>query len=725
MAGPLVAVKSNAELDAHPELMGQPPVDQPGTEQPNENLITGLSAWLAGLWEIAKRAKIKPEQRMAANIRAKNSEYEPEVLAAIQATIGPNHKPGYMGITSTKCRAGKSWIKDYLFQPNPGQEPWDIAPTPIPELPPSIRMRLFEETKAWVEQQAMEYFYATGSLPDPSLMGQVLQEVLPEAEKRLQDSIRDAAETAAKKMRSKISDQFAEGGWEDALRECVDDLVDIGTMILKGPIFSRSPVLVRDINPATGMYETTIEDRIIQVWKRVNPFHFYPSPDASKTVLPWSFEKMRLTRRDLSELRGQPGFNTDFINEVLQAYDKKGLVEWTNIDQTKHDLEGKSGTSVYETELIDALEFQGSAPGRMLLEWGMSPDLVDDPDKEYNIQAWKIGRWVIKAMLNPDPLGKKNVFFCGFAENNDSFWHKGIPELVETVQTIGNAAVRSLRMNVAMASGPQIEVDKQRLAPGEKGGVVPYKVWYTTSAGMMESAAIKFYQPQMVTEKLIGVFEFCLGAADDDTGIPRYFYTGETRGGKAGDTVGGLQLLMSNASKGLKAVIQAIDTGVIRPSVQTQYHYNLQFEEDPGIIGDLRIIAKGSAILQAREQNAVRKLDMLERTNNPVDNQILGLRGRAMMLRGALESVGLDADKVLEEEEKIQKLTDGIRALTASGMPLQQATQMAMQMGASGQPGEVGPGRAPSSAMRQVDAAGQPVAGRDNQTNETLAGTRA
>lgn len=715
MAGSLVAVRTNAELDANPALMGReaPPPQQP----PDERLIVGLSARLAEKWEVAKRAKLKPEAQMIKNIRAKNSEYEPEVLAAIQATIGPNHRPGYMGITATKCRAAKSWIKDYLFQPAPGQEPWDIQATPIPELPPSVRQSLFEKSKAWVEEQAMMYFEMTGTFPDQQTMAFVLQQIFPEGEERLQTMMKDAADKAAKKMRTKIADQFAEGDWEGALRECVDDLVDIGTMIMKGPVFSRSPVVVRDFNVETGQYETRIEDRIIQIYRRVNPLFFYPSPDASKRSLPWSFEKIRLTRRDLSDLRGQPGYNTDYINEVLREYDKKGLVEWTNIDQTKHDLDGKSSTSIYETELIDALEFQGTAPGRDLLGWGMDPSLVTDPDKEYDIQAWKIGRWVIKAMLNPDPLGKPNIFYCGFSESNDSFWHKGVPELVEAVQTIGNAAVRSMRMNVAMASGPQVEVDKGRLAPGEKPGMVPYKIWLTTSAGMMESPAIKFYQPTMVSRQLIEVYKFCLEAADDDTGIPRYFYTGETRGGKAGDTVGGLQLLMSNASKGLKSVIQSIDAGVIKPSVRTQYHYNLQFDEDPGIIGDLRIIAKGSAILQAREQSAVRKLDMMERTNNPVDNQILGVRGRAMLMRQSLEAVGLDADKILDEEEKIQRLADGIRALTAAGMPLGQATSMAAQA--------TGPGAAPGERPREIDAAGNPVAGRDTQENATPKGTRA
>lgn len=715
--GTLVAVRSNSELDANPALMGGlvPTTSTPPAPQ-DAPLLLQIVSYQNDLWEKAKREKINHENRMVMNLRAKNSEYEPEVLAAIQATMGPNHKPTYMGITSTKCRAAKSWIRDYLFQPGAGNEPWDIQPTPIPELPQAIHARLFEDTKMWVQQQALEYFQQTGQLPDPELMDMVMQQILPDAEDRLSSSLRDAADKAAKKMRRKIADQFAEGGWEDALRDCVDDLVDLGTMILKGPIFTRSPVVVQSLNEETGAYEVKVEDRIIQTYKRVNPLHFYASPDASKNCLPWSFERIRLTRKNLSDLRGQPGFNTEFINEVLREHDKKGLVEWTNIDSAKANIEGRT-LGVLETELVDALEFQGTVPGRMLLEWGMSPDVVDDPDKEYEVQTWKIGRWIIKAMLNPDPLGKKNLFFCGFSENNDSFWHKGIPELVEAVQTIANAAVRALRINVAMAGGPQVEVNKQRLAPGEKGALVPYKIWYTTSAGMMESPAIKFYQPELLSTKFIEVYRFCLEAADDDTGIPRYFYTGETGGG-GGDTVGGLQLLMSNASKGLKAVIQSIDTGVIRPSVSTQYYYNLQFEEDVGNFGDLRIIAKGSVILQAREQSAVRKLDMMERTNNPGDNAILGVRGRAQMMHQALTSVGLDADKILDTEERIQKLADGIRAYTASGLPLQQATAMA-QATAGG-----GPGAAPKEGLRDLDAAGNPVAGQDTAENKTPKGTR-
>jgi len=357
--GSLVAVRGNAELDANPALMGGlvQATSVPPTAK-EEPMLLQIVAYQNGLWEKAKREKIKHENRMIMNLRAKNSEYEPEVLAAIQATMGPNHKPTYMGITSTKCRAGKSWIRDYLFQPGFGNEPWDIQATPIPELPAVVQEKLFAETTNWVKQQALEFFGMTGQLPDESLMDEVLQALMPEAETRLESMIRESADTAAKKMRRKIADQFAEGGWEEALRDCVDDLVDIGTMILKGPVFTRSPVVVQEINPETGEYEPRVEDRIIQTYKRVNPLLFYPSPDASKNSLPWSFEKVRLTRKNLSDLRGQPGFNTEYINEVLREYEQKGLVEWTNVDQPKANVEGRT-LGVLETELTTPWNSRG------------------------------------------------------------------------------------------------------------------------------------------------------------------------------------------------------------------------------------------------------------------------------------------------------------------------------------------------------------------------------
>ena len=721
-----INVQSNEQLDA--QIAAEDAALVAATPPPTPPIdLQSLAGYLNILWEKAKRGRVKPERQMLRNLRARNGEYEPEKLAAIKAILGADYDPIFMKITETKCRAAESWIKDVLFQP--GQEPWDIRPTPMPELPPFMaQMIQTGAEQAAIQQVTMAV--AMGAIPpDIATLQQVANELAPQVQEAVRREIQKAAQKAAEKMRQKILDQFAEGGWNDSLERTLFDLCTYGTAILKGPSLKRQPVAVREMDPMMGSYKTRFETRIIPTWSRVNPLTFYPSPDATADSLPWYFEKLSLSRKNLSDLLDVPGYNPAAIREVLQTYMSGGLVEWTNVDQTKAQLENRDSISLYETELIDCLEFGGTAPGKMLLEWGMDPVNVPDPEREYDIIAWLIGRWVIKAMLNPNQLGQKPIFSCGFSERPDSFWHKGVPELIEHIQNLANACARAIFMNIGIASGPQVELNTDRVADGENEAIYPWKVWRTTSLGMMESPAVKFYQPNIVTEKLLEVYKFCMEAADDDSGVPRYVHTGETRGGGAGETASGLSMLMGQAAKGIKGVIKNMDRGLITKSVEAQYYYNLIFEDgDAEIIGDLKVVAKGSSALINKEQQTIRRTELLERTLNPLDSQILGLRGRAELLRKNLEGLDIDPEKVVADEEELERMAEAQRVAEENAQVAEAEGEDEeageTQSGPAGKTSPKGSKGNPPGKPRQLDKAGSPVAGRDHQLFESRAGAK-
>lgn len=694
-----IAAREAAEALPNPEPKS-PPID-----------LNSLAGYLLKHWERAKRGRQIPERRMLKNLRAREGEYESDKLAAIQQVMGETD-PIFMKITETKCRAAESWIKDVIFQP--GEEPWDLKPTPIPELPPSFMQKIQMGAMQAAAQQVAIMVRFGYARPDPEGMRMLASQLLPEIKKEVEREIQRAAKQAAEKMKLLINDQFHQGGWHDALGRTMYDLTTFGTAILKGPTLRREPVAIRDMNPQTGVFSTTFDSRIIPTYRRVNPLDFWPSPDATADSIPWSFEKTSMSRKNLSGLIGIPGFDPMAIREILRFHVNGGLHEWTNVDQIKAQLEEKDSIGLYETELIDCLEFCGTAPGKLLIDWGLDPVTVSDPENEYDIVAWLIGRWVIKAMLNPNQLEISNYHTCGFSERPDSFWHKGVPELIEHIQTLANACARAIVMNIGIASGPQIDLNVERLADGENEQIYPWKVWRTTDKGMMETKAVNFYQPNLVTARLLEVFKFCLEAADDDSGVPRYVHTGETRGGGAGETASGLSMLMGHAAKGIKAVIKNLDRGVISKSVEAQYYHNLIYEgADEEMIGDLKIIAKGSSYLINKEQQSVRRTELLERTNNPADLSIMGLRGRAKLLQGSIEGLDLDPEEIIGSEEQIEEVMrqNEIRA------------QQEVEAQKSGNDQKSKPkGKAPASKQRTLDKAGNPVAGRDHQLFESREG---
>ena len=91
------------------------------------------------------------------------------------------------------------------------------------------------------------------------------------------------------------------------------------------------------------------------------------------------------------------------------------------------------------------------------------------------------------------------------------------------------------------------------------------------------------------------VFDRFMDIADEMTGIPKYM-TGQHVPG-AGRTSSGLSMLISNAGKSIKQVIGNIDHDVLKPMLERQYQRNLRYSEDPDLIGDVQIIARGATVI--------------------------------------------------------------------------------------------------------------------------------
>ena len=106
---------------------------------------------------------------------------------------------------------------------------------------------------------------------------------------------------------------------------------------------------------------------------------------------------------------GVPGYDDGAIRAVLENYGTSGMRMWLYDETDQDDAAGRpSYTLVTNSDgLIDALQYWGSVQGQMLLDWGMTRVQVPEPTKEYQVEAWSIGPYVIKATLNPDPLNRR------------------------------------------------------------------------------------------------------------------------------------------------------------------------------------------------------------------------------------------------------------------------------------------------------------------------------
>jgi hypothetical protein len=156
----------------------------------------------------------------------------------------------------------------------------------------------------------------------------------------------------------------------------------------------------------------------------------------------------------------------------------------------------------------------------------------------------------------------------------------------------------------------------------------------------------------MNSGELLQVYQYFMKQADEVTGIPAYLYSGTTGSG-AGRTASGLSMLMDNAAKGIKTAIAGLDR-IVSGMVERLYVHNMMYDPDPSIKGDFKVIARGAMGMIVKEQLQARRSEFLQTTANPVDLQIVGINGRAYLLREVAESLQMDTSRLVPTPEKLE-----------------------------------------------------------------------
>lgn len=666
----LVLVRSNADLQKE-EL--QRVEQQHEAEQRQQELVNSqLAGYIARQFELAKRLKDPVEKRMLKSVRQINSRYSDEKAKAIKAQGLPLI---YMSLTSVKCRAAKSWIRDVLMPA--GDRPWSLKATPVPSLPSDVAQRI----RMRVEHDAQQFMQATGQPITPGMM----QDVASKLEKKVKQQLDKDAASRMERMADHIEDQLVEGGWNREFDDVISDVVDFPAAILKGPVVRRRKKLSWD--PQSG--RATVENKIGPEVERVSPFNFYPGVGVVEPNDGDCFEYHEYSADDLFDLIGLPGYEETRIRQALNDYEG-GLQDWSrgSLSSQQMQARGEYVGAHNEDGKIGAVEFWGSVKGKMLQDWGMSVEQAPDPEAMYDIMAVLVGRHVICVRFNPEPLGRKPYSKACFDDIPGSFWGKGVPELIEDCQDVCNASARAMVANMGIASGPQVAVNTASVPPGQNvTNIFPWKIWQLdySKTGASSRPPIDFFQPSPMTEGLMKVFEKFSQLADEYSGIPAYTYGSANIGGAA-KTASGLSMLMNAASKAIKNVIRHVDSGILQQAIDMFYCWNMLWHPDNSIKGDAQVVARGALSLVAKEQNQMRVQELLQQTANPLDMQIMGIPGRAKMLRRALQGVDVGGDEVIPSEDELQQMLM---------QQSQQAQQQQMQQAPQQNPATLNPAGQP------------------------------
>lgn len=638
-------------------------------EVQNTPMVSDLAAHIKHCWSIARLAKEQTvELRMFASLRQRRGEYDPMKIAEIRKSGGAEI---YMMLTANKCRGASAWLRDVL-QASGAEKPWSITATPVPTLPPTMVDELRQRAIAEVTM----FMQATGQPPQPWEMRDILTEVRSE----YVNSAKELAAFKAKQMEDKMEDQLVEGGFSEALDQFIDDLVTFPSAFLKGPVVRRRPTMSWNPDGKSG-FQLEVKDELVLEWERVDPFMIYPSPSSTDINDGFLIERHKLRQEDLEALMGVEGYDDGAIRNVLSDYGNGGLQEWLVVDSTKALAEGKSTTAVAQNveETIDALQFWGTVSGQKLLDWGMTEKEVPDPVKQYHMEGWLIGRHVIKAAINSDPLGRKPYYKASYENIPGVFWGNAPTDLVRDCQDMCNAAARAIANNMGIASGPQVYVNVDRIPAGEDvEQIYPWKIWQVTSDPMSTTAKpVEFFQPTSNVEALMAIYEKFAILADEYCSIPRYM-TGDSPTGGAGRTASGMSMLMTNAGKSMKQVLANVDNHIFSPALNRLFFYNMKYSDDEELKGDVSIVAKGANSIAAKEAAQLRRNEFLMTVaSNPLLAQIVGPEGMGAILREMAKTLDMNADDIVPSPEKMKLMKQALMATQQAQAGTQPGSQPA------------------------------------------------
>ena len=624
----------------------------------------------------------------------------------------------FVKVTKTKVLAAYGQIVDVLFGSN--KFPISINPTVLPEgISESVNfetdsnMRKAQESDGALPQDDMRLQPGETIIDLRERLGALRNKLEP-----VQDLIEDGPGTtpskvtfhpamvAAKKMEKKIHDQLEESNARKQLRIAAFETALFGTGIMKGPFaYDKEYPSWSEDGEYTPTIKTVPQTSSVSIW------NFYPDPDANNMdEAEYVVERHKMSRSQMRGLKKRPFFRSNAIDTAIsmgESYSK----EWWEQVMEEADQETKA-------ERYSVLEFWGYVDTELLKEYDIEiPKELENQD-QVSVNIWVCNGQVLRLVMNPFTPSILPYYAVPFEVNPYSFFGVGIAENMDDTQNLMNGFMRMSVDNAALSGNLLIEVDETNLVPGQDLSVYPGKV-FRRQGGAPGQAIFGTKFPNVSNENM-QMFDKARVLADESTGFPSFAH-GQTGIQGVGRTASGISMLMSAANGSIRNVVKNIDDYLLAPLGRAFFHFNMQFDYDDGVKGDLSVKAEGTESLMANEVRSQRLMQFLGVVQNPV---LAPFAKMDYIIREIAKSMDLDPDKLTNSMGDAAIQAEILKKFQADNPPPQVDPNAPQQQQGAPQQGEQPPAGAQvqdtqGSGGGQIGTGTAPLPGEQGFTGNT------
>lgn len=474
---------------------------------------------------------------------------------------------------------------------------WAIFPTPVPDLG-AIGQSIVAQGPQLPAEPSESAMPGAGTMPATPQM--------PQAQQTGEDPITTSKRTAlaaANMVTNYIEDAMVETRYDEKSNRGLIDMCLYGTMVFFGPIHTTRKRRVWSQEQG-GMTREELPPHMFDL-EYVNLWDFYPEPGAESIEdASWCIVRKMVTKSALRKLKAVEGYIAPAIDEIISADPKQNKKFWENSLENSSESHSTSiGANRYEL-----LDWWGFLNKEDIEEMGLDLEDGSDESEEYIWNIQSVDGKVIYMEASEFHRDRLPFYVTPFERIPRKMFGRGPAEMMEDSQRMINACARAQAKNLSYAAGPLLTVDTSR-ATGNYTKIIPGKIYsYKNTDATNNTNPFQFITVPSISGEMQGVIGFYKALIQELTSLPEIF--NGVNDNSANRTMGQFSMLMGNGDAYLRLVIGNIDTTHTQPIIRSAYEWQMAFNPDKSIKGDMSIEARGVTGVMANELRVSRMTEL-------------------------------------------------------------------------------------------------------------------